>query len=266
MLECRPSSTESSSAETSHLVGAELPIDLQRLLQFIFEDSIPFALIDSASNAFFAPSKTDARVELRRGEAGCWDLLPEEWRLYFESVEDAGQRDGVVRDLAQGALRVSSLVFIQLNLPADILRQSEWPASLKRYLETCASLSLDRACSPIPVLAWPPRASTSQSPGSPPLAGSAPSNNPSKAASNAARAGQSPKKSHEVERSVALVGSLLDSEPEAERSTHAIDVGSGRVRGARAFSKRLADAALHELTCHLWSRRHTCPARSPSRL
>jgi hypothetical protein len=97
-----------------------LPVSLPSLLSFL---STPFAtsLIQASTNNFFAyapaaaaatgetDDKGKGKVVLHRGEQGCWDRLPVEWRSYFDGVAE-GERQEVLKDLADGRCdRVSSL-------------------------------------------------------------------------------------------------------------------------------------------------------------
>lgn len=101
--------------------------------------------------------------------------------------------------------------------------QPNAPATLTTYLSSCLRLSLNRDCSPTPVLTTtPPTPADRDRPAFTPAASI---NRPGKGVSNADRAGLSPKKAHEVVNLATLAEDVLRS----GKVRHAVDVGSGRV-------------------------------------
>ncbi|SCZ90057.1 BZ3500_MvSof-1268-A1-R1_Chr1-3g01749 [Microbotryum saponariae] len=204
----------------------ELPFDLVELIVLALEDQQSQAFIHSACNTFFAPTakSTSANssttgteayfVAVRQEPSGCWPLLPQGWRDYFEAVDPA-QRGQILQDLADGKLR------------------DDYPPCLSSYLDSCRRLSFDRTCSPIPILAHPPRSPSGYGQaGHVPIdigAGDAPDFkfNPSIGTKGKKlRQGQNPKKSHEVDRFSHLVQEIRSTRPGI---TNIIDVGSGRL-------------------------------------
>ncbi|SGY18150.1 BQ5605_C015g07990 [Microbotryum silenes-dioicae] len=210
----------------------ELPFDLVELIVFALEDRQSQAFIHSACNTFFAPTAkstranssttgTEAYVAVRQEPSGCWPLLPQGWRDYFEAVDPA-QRGEVLQDVADGKLR------------------DDYPPSLSSYLDSCRRLSFDRTCSPIPILAHPPRSPSGYGqPGHVPNdigVGAAPDFkfDPSIGTKGRRlRQGQNPKKSHEVDRFSHLVQEIKSTRPGI---TNIIDVGSGRGHLSRVLT------------------------------
>lgn len=109
------------------LTLCDLPIDLQELTAFVLSGTLNQALVNSATNTFFTSmpalstvptispggctsidgaesAKPTVRV---RTKGGCWDVLPLEWRRYFDGVA-IEQREAVLKILADGILRVST--------------------------------------------------------------------------------------------------------------------------------------------------------------
>ncbi|SCV68249.1 BQ2448_370 [Microbotryum intermedium] len=215
----------------------ELPFDPVELITLALENQQSQAFLHSACNTFFAPTSTSTStsttsssgasstttstktfVGVRQDPSGCWPLLPQEWRDHFEAVDPA-HRDRVLQDVADGKLR------------------SECPPSLSSYLESCRRLSFDRTCSPIPILAHPPRSSEQQGHVPAASAGAASSSHlfdPSIGTKGKKlRQGQNPKKSHEVDRFSHLVQEIKSARPGI---TNIIDVGSGRGHLSRGLT------------------------------
>lgn len=130
---------------------------------------------------------------------------------------------------------------------------------MNAYLTSCRTLSLDRTCSPVPVLSYPSASSSSTRLASqaraPISAIRRERTEEEKLAKinlkNALQAGKSPKKEHEVD-SLSQLGSsysfdyrlllltpfvVADIQAE-ERLTHCVDVGSGRVSCELPFRMR----------------------------
>lgn len=108
--------------------------------------------------------------------------------------------------------------------------QPSAPATLSSYLSSCLRLSLNRDCSPSPVLATRPADSPAEEAPRPAFTPAAFVNRAGKGVSNADRAGLSPKKAHEVVNLATLAGDVLAD----GRVRHAVDVGSGRVSQSQA--------------------------------
>ncbi|GAA6034718.1 hypothetical protein JCM8097_001136 [Rhodosporidiobolus ruineniae] len=218
-------SSPSSSAPSSPSIFAPShpwPLDLPALVRFCLSDPSTQPWINSAANRFFAPSPAgEGGVEVKRTEEGCWALLPAEWQSYFEVVEDEEERMAVLKDLAMG-------------------ERADFPPSLQDYLNRCRALSLDRTCSPAPVLSFPPPSPDQPSPPRPYEAGERenefeePVMEKVKGVNvqNAKRSGKSPKKEHEVRQLSRLVRQLQSEAP----LTHCVDVGSGRAHLSRALA------------------------------
>lgn len=103
---------EHEPSATTLIAQDKLPVDVAQLVHFVLFDEFAQRLLNSASNTFFIPDGN--RVKIRTGtRQSCWDILPQEWRLYFEALEDdqkynQTQRDQVWADLAAGNQRVSA--------------------------------------------------------------------------------------------------------------------------------------------------------------
>jgi hypothetical protein len=106
-----------------------------------------------------------------------------------------------------------------------------FPQSLQSFLTSCRSLSFNRTCSLDPLFSYPPQSpSEPRRRQTPPPAAEAPVHSHLKGKAkahhtNALKAGQSPKKHHEVVKFCALVESMM----EEESCGYCVDVGSGRV-------------------------------------
>ncbi|KAI5481000.1 hypothetical protein MNV49_006186 [Pseudohyphozyma bogoriensis] len=187
----------------------DLPINLSELIEFILEPTSQL-FIDSVANEFFTTSH--ARRVVIREEHGCWDRLPLQWQQYFFNRVTKAERSDALRCLADGK------------------PQDDWPPSLRKYITSCTSLSLDRQCSDHPVASFPALAPRT-TPLPPPTTTSA--SGTRKKMSNAEKAGLNPKKLHEVQRFSTLVSELLKDE---DPPTHAVDVGSGRAHLSRALA------------------------------
>lgn len=129
-----------------------LPIDLEALLQFVVHDSFVQQLVNSSSNHFFAPvtAPSGTRIGVREKD-GSWDLLPVEWRAYFDGV-DVGARREVLKDLADGTSRVRSAVGCWARRIADSVRRAS-------FQPPCAPSSTRAVHSPSTAPAPPPRSS-----------------------------------------------------------------------------------------------------------
>ncbi|GAA6010612.1 hypothetical protein JCM11491_002993 [Sporobolomyces phaffii] len=216
-----------------------LGFDLGALVEWTLVDPFVQRLANASCNHFFEPdSRRGIRVR-QDGDLTCWGILPAEWRSHFERITDPAERDRVLVELSSSPSSSPSTL----------------PKSLESFLDTCQSLSLDRTCSlDDPVLSYPPDAPRRRCRPDPvPVPPFAPTPTPShlkgKAKAhhtNALKAGQSPKKQHEVAQFCALVQSILDDEP----CSYCIDVGSGRAHLSRALATRPLD--LHVLALD-WS-------------
>ncbi|GAA5930183.1 uncharacterized protein JCM15063_004737 [Sporobolomyces koalae] len=224
------------------LASLDVPFDVSELLCFSLSNPFTQALANSSCNNFFEAYKADdttGRIRVRReGKNTCWSLLPSEWREYFAAVEDPDQRDRILEQLSTGNEPGPSALAL--------------PSSLQAYLDACKSLSFKRTCSIEPILAYPrtrtrtPRAPPTSEVSAPHpalahLKGKAKAHH-----TNALKAGQSPKKHHEVVQFCSLVQSMLDE----ERCSHCVDVGSGRAHLSRALASPPLD--LHVLALD-WS-------------
>ncbi|GAA5830005.1 hypothetical protein JCM11251_006842 [Rhodosporidiobolus azoricus] len=243
-------STPNSADMASPPFPIDLPFSLASLLHFALSDPFTQTLAKSAANRFFDASylpgsspldeddgkpgqmTREARVVVRTtGDEGrgCWGLLPLEWREYFDGFATAEERMDMLKDLANG-------------------EREDFPPSLQAFLYSCRSMSFDRTCSPVPVLSYPPRPSTSSSSPAdlslnkdsvalhekdekkPKIKGER--NARRLNVKNAMKAGQSDKKEHEVQQLSRLVQDLKSEAP----LTHCVDVGSGRAHLSRALS------------------------------
>ncbi|KAK4049258.1 hypothetical protein OIV83_004194 [Microbotryomycetes sp. JL201] len=121
-----------------------------------------------------------------------------------------------------------------VNSASNDFFEDDYPPSLATYLETCKRLSFDRACAVDfePVLSYPNRPNKTPAP----RTSATESVQVPKRLTNAMRAGQSPKKLHEVERFSKLARDVLDRLEREHRPTHVIDVGSGRAHLSRALT------------------------------
>ncbi|BGP27703.1 splicing factor u2af-associated protein 2 [Rhodotorula toruloides] len=200
------------------------PVDLQQLVHSALYDTQTQSFVNSSCNTFFHPVKRPNGtwfVDRRTGPEGCWDRLPGAWRTYFEAVTDTDEREELLVRLSQGE--------------AEGL-----PESLSAYLTSCRILSLNRTCSPVPVLSYPSASSSAtriscRAPTPAPLVRRERTEEEKLAKvnlKNALQAGKSPKKEHEVENLSRLVGDVQAE----ERLTHCIDVGSGRAHLSRALA------------------------------
>ncbi|GAA5865541.1 hypothetical protein JCM1840_001437 [Sporobolomyces johnsonii] len=216
----------------SPLADFPFPIPLPQLLHFALVDPFTQSLANSACNTFFEPvlQSREARagqgqrfVRVRKGERGCWDLLPEQWRAWFERIDRDDERDDVLKCLAQG-------------------ERADFPPTLQAFLTSCRALSLDRTCSNTPLLSYPPqRPSFSSSPSlSPARPTSSLAERHEKVSAalgrkekNAIKAGMSPKKEHEVVRFCGLVEEMRREE---KGGAYCVDVGSGRAHLSRALA------------------------------
>ncbi|GAA5970585.1 hypothetical protein JCM21900_005820 [Sporobolomyces salmonicolor] len=219
------------AASPSLLGDFPFPVPLAQLLHFALADPFAQSLADSACNTFFEPALHSREagagdgercVRVRKGEHGCWDLLPEEWRAWFEGIERDEERDQVLKGLAEG-------------------ERTNFPPTLQAFLTTCRALSLDRTCSNTPLLSYPPqRASPAPRARSParPTSSLAERHEHVAAAlgkkeKNAIKAGMSPKKEHEVVRFCGLVEEMTREE---KGGGYCVDVGSGRAHLSRALA------------------------------
>ncbi|GAA5958326.1 hypothetical protein JCM3765_004793 [Sporobolomyces pararoseus] len=211
------------------LASLKLPFDLSSLLSFTLVDPFNQELVDSSCNNFFESYKANdgsGRIRVRQGgsDQKCWDSLPLDWRKHFESIKDHESRAQALKELS--AADPSSSTFC------------DFPESLRSFLNSCRSLSFDRACSLDPILSYPPNSSPNSRPRQPPSTateGPALAHLKGKAKAhhtNALKAGQSPKKHHEVVKFCSLVESML----EEERCNYCVDVGSGRAHLSRALA------------------------------
>ncbi|BGP51750.1 hypothetical protein JCM10450v2_007700 [Rhodotorula kratochvilovae] len=198
------------------------PIDISELVRFTLHDSFTQRIATSSANTFFEPvasSSDSSRIRVRRGhEESCWDLLPEDWRTYFEAVEGEEERDTLLRVLSEG------------QCPDDA------PPTLASYLASCRTLSLPRTCSAVPVLTYPPSLTRPARERVQPQSKRTKRTEEERLAKinlqNAQQAGKSPKKEHEVEQFGLLVADMLEDTP----LTHCVDVGSGRAHLSRALA------------------------------
>ncbi|BGP35417.1 hypothetical protein JCM10296v2_007255 [Rhodotorula toruloides] len=197
------------------------PVDLQQLVHFALYDTQAQLFVNSSCNTFFQPFKrSDGTfcVDRRAGSDGCWDRLPGSWREYFESVTDASEREALLMRLSRGE--------------AEGL-----PESLSAYLTSCRTLSLNRTCSPVPVLSYPSASSRPAAQARPPTPAVRRERTEEERLAkinlkNALQAGKSPKKEHEVDNLSKLVADIQAE----ERLTHCVDVGSGRAHLSRALA------------------------------
>lgn len=86
-----------------------LPIELTLSLQFILENQLNQDLLNISSNVFFQPNlnvSNDYRVGIRQNSN--WDILPLEWRIYFESIELGEEREKLLIELANLKIQVGS--------------------------------------------------------------------------------------------------------------------------------------------------------------
>ncbi|GAA5906081.1 uncharacterized protein JCM6883_002545 [Sporobolomyces salmoneus] len=214
------------------LASLALPFDLSTLLNFTLVDSFTQELANSSCNNFFESYSArdgSGRIRVRReGSPGqrCWDSLPSEWREYFQAIKEHEKRNEVLKELSKAD--TSSPIY------------QSFPSSLQSFLSSCRSLSFDRTCSLNPILSYPPSSSSGttsrpRQPSPPPSINPALAHLKGKAKAqhtNALKAGQSPKKHHEVVKFCSLVESMLTEEP----SNYCVDVGSGRAHLSRALA------------------------------
>jgi hypothetical protein len=88
------------------LDSIQLPFDLAALTAFTLQDVFVQTLVNSASNRFFSAG-ANGRIGIR-GEGGCWELLPVEWRAYSEKLESGTAREDLLMQLARGESKVRS--------------------------------------------------------------------------------------------------------------------------------------------------------------
>ncbi|GAA6017773.1 hypothetical protein JCM10207_000495 [Rhodosporidiobolus poonsookiae] len=193
------------------------PFKVAELVRFTLQDTFTQQWATSAANNFFRavrPSEeSQPFVDVRREVQG-WAFMPKDWQEYFETTVQLEERDQVLEDLANGS-------------------RQDFPPSLTVYLDSCRSLSLDRTCTPTPVLSFPSPAAPPDAPKRPwPTAQPHQPLVTGQNTKNALQAGQSPKKEHEVKQLSALVKDLLDEAP----LSHCVDVGSGRAHLSRALA------------------------------
>lgn len=200
-----------------------LPVELTLLVQFVLENKLNQDLLNISSNVFYQAKLTSDntyRIGVRKDSN--WDILPLEWRNYFDSIKLKEERDKLLNDLAN----------LNVNLNT--------PPTLAQYLKSCQDLSLERTCSNIPLLSYPP----TSAPRTTPLPLSIPTwhNIPLTVRGKKGKdevEGMTPKKGHECTR----FSQLLNLKDEKEDSTaqgregrkslnptHVIDVGAGCVR------------------------------------
>mgnify|MGYP001600873055 FL=1 len=120
-----------------HLDPSSLPIDLDALAHFVVHDSFVQQLVNSSSNNFFEPIHTPHGTRIGvRAKNGSWDLLPVEWRAYFDGVE-LGARQEVLKDLADGTSRVRSCEGAAQDTANTPWLQPEFPTTLRAFLDSC---------------------------------------------------------------------------------------------------------------------------------
>ncbi|GAA5850424.1 hypothetical protein JCM9279_001411 [Rhodotorula babjevae] len=205
------------------------PVDIEELIRFTLDDPFVQSIATSSANTFFQPapassststSASSRRLRVRQDhEWSCWDLLPADWRAYFEGLTGHDERDALLRRLSEG------------HCPDDA------PPALAAYLDSCRSLSLPRTCSDLPVVTYPPSLARSPRPRRAP----APTKRTTRTdeerlakinLKNAQQAGKSPKKDHECDQFSLLVADMLEDAP----LSHCVDVGSGRAHLSRALA------------------------------
>ncbi|KAK4046369.1 hypothetical protein OIO90_006581, partial [Microbotryomycetes sp. JL221] len=217
-----------------------LPFELDRLVSFCLQDETVQRLVNSASNDFFtvasaqnaASSVTTAYVKVRDDEKASWSSLPQQWTSFFDSFvvhEGHGRSDqhqrqqDLLRDLANGHIR------------------HDYPESLAKFIETCKHLSFDRTCDVNlePILTYPPsQLPTPSASHCKNTDGFDQARAKPKKKSNAFKAGQSPKKQHEVENFSRLAFDVVSNVEQRHKPTHVIDVGSGRAHLSRALTEQ----------------------------
>lgn len=88
---------------TSAQGAMNLPIDLIELTSWCLSEPLAQLLVSTPVNAFFAPNKQTKRVVIREEDGdGCWGVLPEEWRLFFEGKDVVERRKEILKALALG--------------------------------------------------------------------------------------------------------------------------------------------------------------------
>ncbi|GAA5871877.1 hypothetical protein JCM16303_000905 [Sporobolomyces ruberrimus] len=227
------------------LASLNLPFDLASLLSFTLADPFAQTLANSSCNDFFESYTTEdgsgrIRVSLKEQRGG-WGALPLEWREYFHTFKEPAARSDLLEQLTS----------LEISTPTTC----DFPPSLQTFLNSCRSHSFDRTCSLDPILSYPPNhrsqpslskaaplhTQVSKTPALEGLKGKAKAHH-----LNALKAGQSPKKQHEVVKFCALVESMLQE----ERCSYCVDVGSGRAHLSRALASPPLD--LHVLALD-WS-------------
>ena len=100
----------SLSSPFAPMVSPHVPIDLEGMVDFLFEQETARKWIFSSSNKLFTTALGSDGVEsiiISEADDGAWKVLPSSWREYFEKGEfGQGGRDRVLEDLARSVERV----------------------------------------------------------------------------------------------------------------------------------------------------------------
>ncbi|GJN94355.1 hypothetical protein Rhopal_007429-T1 [Rhodotorula paludigena] len=121
----------SDSARHARPELLDTPLDVKELVRFTLHDPFVQQLATSSANEFFAP-EPEGRLTVRRGAEGCWDLLPEDWRTYFDGIAQPDRRDEALRLLSEGTQPI--LVYPPSSSPPP--RQTRSPAAQVRRERT----------------------------------------------------------------------------------------------------------------------------------
>lgn len=88
------------------------PVDLEELIRFTLDNAFVQSIATSSANTFFQPAPASTSTSTSSGsrrlrvrqhhEWSCWDLLPADWRAYFEGITGDDERDALLRRLSEG--------------------------------------------------------------------------------------------------------------------------------------------------------------------
>lgn len=91
-------------------IPTDSDIDLEALVEFLYNQAITRKWIYSSANKFFTTALGKDGIDsvvMSEELDGAWHVLPESWREYFENDEfGEGGREGVLEDLARSIARV----------------------------------------------------------------------------------------------------------------------------------------------------------------
>ena len=210
-----------------------LPIDVAAAVKFLCAGAA-LALTASASNDFFHVVESVDEHERGRGEVhmltgqgarGCWDIMPKDWREFFDTPRSALEREELLDDLAKAE------------------DKGDWPATLREYLACVRSGTLKATKHDEIVVSSAPSTSRAASETTEAEAEATSTMRHVERLNVRARMGMSDKKAHECIRSANRVRQLVSSHGAPSR---VVDVGAGRAHLSRTLA-RLPNPALDVL-------------------